>query len=112
MAETYLDSIRKIQPNGPYSLAGYSFGGLVAFEMACRLRSAGETVALLALLETDLHHRFLPLPHKLAYAGVLAARVVRKLCMTSPVGWRNYLSAKLLKLRRTLEPPPLEGFDW
>src|SRR5260370_4691198 len=34
MAEAYLDAIRTVQPNGPYFLAGYSFGGLVAFEMA------------------------------------------------------------------------------
>jgi len=112
MVETYLDAIRKIQPTGPYALAGYSFGGLVAFEMACSLRKVGESVALVALLETDLHHRFLPLPHKLAYAGVLAGRVLRKLGAISPAEWRGYLGAKLLKLRRTIAPPPLEGFDW
>ncbi len=32
---------------GPYVLGGYSYGGLVAFEMACRLRAAGEEVELL-----------------------------------------------------------------
>jgi acetoacetyl-CoA synthetase len=112
MAKTYLDAIRRIQPKGPYALAGYSFGGLVAFEMACGLRRGGEPVALMALLETDLHHRFLPLPHKVGYAGVLAGRVLRKLCTTSPAEWRGYLGAKMLKLRRTLAPPPLEGFDW
>jgi len=112
MAQAYLEVVRGIQPNGPYSLAGYSFGGMVAFEMACRLRAAGEPVALMALLETDLHHRFLPVPHKLAYASVLAVRVLRKLCTMSPIDWRRYLSAKILKLRRTISPPPLEGFDW
>ncbi len=112
MAGTYLDAIRGIQRKGPYLLAGYSFGGLVAYEMACALRRAGEPVALIALLEVDLHHRFLPLPHKLAYAGRLAGRVVAKLCTTSPAGWRDYLGAKMLRLRRTLTPPPFEGFDW
>lgn len=112
MAEAYLEAIRGMQPKGPYSLAGYSFGGLVAFEMACRLRVAGEPVALMALLEADLHHRFLPVPHKLAYGGVLAGRVMRKLCTMSPAGWRAYLRAKMLGLHRMLTPPPLEGFDW
>jgi thioesterase domain-containing protein len=112
MAEAYLEAIRGIQPTGPYFLAGYSFGGLVAFEMACRLRLAGKPVGLMALLETDLHHHLLPLPHKLAYGGILAGRVIRKLCTMSPTGWLDYLGAKMLKLRRTLAPPPLEGFDW
>jgi oxalate---CoA ligase len=40
-----------VQPEGPYFLGGYSFGGLVAFDMAQQLRRRGEKVALLALLE-------------------------------------------------------------
>lgn len=41
-----------MQPEGPYYLGGYSMGGLIACEMARRLRAAGETVGLLALLDT------------------------------------------------------------
>jgi thioesterase domain-containing protein len=52
MADRYLDEIRRLQPRGPYYIGGYSFGGWVAFEIACRLRAAGETVALLAILDT------------------------------------------------------------
>jgi thioesterase domain-containing protein len=44
-------ALRAIQPHGPYALGGHSFGGLVAFEMACRLRAVGEPVDLLALLD-------------------------------------------------------------
>src|SRR5204862_1758864 len=51
-ARRYLTEIRAIQPSGPYLVGGFSFGGLVAFEMACRLQAAGEQVALLAILET------------------------------------------------------------
>ncbi|MGC9501628.1 amino acid adenylation domain-containing protein, partial [Streptomyces sp. WG7] len=51
MAEDYLARIREVQPEGPYHLLGWSFGGLVAHEMAVRLREAGEEVALLALLD-------------------------------------------------------------
>jgi amino acid adenylation domain-containing protein/non-ribosomal peptide synthase protein (TIGR01720 family) len=43
--------IRKLAP-GPYRLAGWSFGGLVAHEVATMLREAGEEVSLLALLDT------------------------------------------------------------
>jgi thioesterase domain-containing protein/acyl carrier protein len=53
MAAHYVDEIRTFHPHGPYFLAGYSFGGLVAFEMARQLQSIGIEVALLALLDTD-----------------------------------------------------------
>jgi acyl transferase domain-containing protein/thioesterase domain-containing protein len=52
MASQYLESIRTVQPNGPYLLGGYSGGGVVAFEMAQQLHQAGEEVALLAFLDT------------------------------------------------------------
>ena len=51
MAELYIKEMRAFQPNGPYLLIGYSFGGLVAFEMAQQLHAQGQKVALLALLD-------------------------------------------------------------
>ncbi|MGH9387300.1 MAG: non-ribosomal peptide synthetase, partial [Vicinamibacterales bacterium] len=50
-ATEYLASVRSIQPSGPYCLLGWSFGGLVAFEMACQLRERGEPVAMLAIID-------------------------------------------------------------
>ena len=44
-------AVREVQPRGPYLLGGWSFGGLVAFEMAHQLRDQGEAIALLALLD-------------------------------------------------------------
>jgi aspartate racemase len=52
MAARYLSEIRAAGLTGPYRLCGYSMGGLVAYEMAQQLRDAGETVDLLALLDT------------------------------------------------------------
>ncbi|HUZ25458.1 MAG TPA: amino acid adenylation domain-containing protein [Streptosporangiaceae bacterium] len=52
MAQDYLDQIRAVQPVGPYHLLGWSFGGLVAHEIAVRLEQAGGQVALLALLDS------------------------------------------------------------
>jgi amino acid adenylation domain-containing protein len=54
MAEFYLESMLAAQPRGPYFLGGYSFGGLVALEMARRLRETGAEIALLALVDTYL----------------------------------------------------------
>ncbi|HXR26100.1 MAG TPA: alpha/beta fold hydrolase, partial [Candidatus Binataceae bacterium] len=46
MAAHYIKEIRNLQPAGPYYLAGYSFGGLVTFEIAQQLAGQGEQVAL------------------------------------------------------------------
>ncbi|HEX6288636.1 MAG TPA: amino acid adenylation domain-containing protein, partial [Herpetosiphonaceae bacterium] len=54
MATDYLAAIRAVQPHGPYLLSGWSFGGVVAFEMAQQLLRQGEEVALLALLDSSL----------------------------------------------------------
>ncbi|WP_345713738.1 AMP-binding protein, partial [Kineococcus glutinatus] len=51
-ARRHLTTIRGIQPHGPYRLAGHSLGGLVALEIAHRLRAAGEEVELLAVLDS------------------------------------------------------------
>ncbi len=51
MAERYIQEIRRVQPEGPYRIGGYSFGGLVAYEMAQILEAQGEGVALLALFD-------------------------------------------------------------
>lgn len=52
MATYYIREIRAVQPEGPYCLGGFSFGGLVAYEMAQQLRNGGEWVPLLALFDT------------------------------------------------------------
>lgn len=59
MASLYLDSIRELQPSGPYCLVGYSFGGLVTLEVAHRLTSKGENVALLAMVDAYPDPRYL-----------------------------------------------------
>jgi acyl transferase domain-containing protein/acyl-CoA synthetase (AMP-forming)/AMP-acid ligase II/thioesterase domain-containing protein/acyl carrier protein len=52
VAQGCLDAIRTVQPFGPYRLAGWSLGGVVAFETARRLNEHGESVALLALFDS------------------------------------------------------------
>jgi thioesterase domain-containing protein len=51
MATDYLAEIRKLQPEGPYHLCGWSSGGLIAFEMARQLGEQGRSVGLLALID-------------------------------------------------------------
>jgi len=51
-AVCYVDEIMKVQPHGPYNLAGGCYGGLVAFQMALKLRELGESVGIVALIDT------------------------------------------------------------
>ena len=52
MATDYIEAIKTIQSQGPYYIGGWSFGGLVAFEMAQQLHRQGEQVGLLGLIDT------------------------------------------------------------
>jgi thioesterase domain-containing protein/acyl carrier protein len=49
---TMLEAVRQVQPHGPYQFAGYSFGGLLAYEAAQQMCAAGEKVSLLAIYDT------------------------------------------------------------
>uniref|UniRef100_A0AAV2LIZ5 Fatty acid synthase n=1 Tax=Knipowitschia caucasica TaxID=637954 RepID=A0AAV2LIZ5_KNICA len=51
LAAYYLSCVKQVQPDGPYRLAGYSFGACVAFEMCCQLQTQGATVESLFLLD-------------------------------------------------------------
>jgi amino acid adenylation domain-containing protein len=65
IAAYYIQAIQTLQPHGPYFLGGWSFGGLVAFEMAQQLTQAGQPIGLLAILDT-------PAPsHKLSFSQSL-----------------------------------------
>jgi thioesterase domain-containing protein len=53
MAAYYIRALKEMQPQGPYQLGGFCFGGVVAYEMARQLEAAGEKVSLLAILESS-----------------------------------------------------------
>jgi pimeloyl-ACP methyl ester carboxylesterase len=52
LATLYAIEIRKVQPRGPYSLVGYSFGGTLAFEVARHLHRDGNVVRHLVMIDT------------------------------------------------------------
>jgi amino acid adenylation domain-containing protein len=54
IAAEYLLAVRRQQPSGPYMLAGVSFGGVLAYEMAQQLVRAGQQVDLVAILDSML----------------------------------------------------------
>jgi acetoacetyl-CoA synthetase len=67
MAAYYLEAIREVQPAGPYLLGGYSFGGLVALEMARLLEP--RNVALLCMVDAFAHPRTWPFASRTIVRG-------------------------------------------
>lgn len=53
-AQDYIAEMQQVQPNGPYILGGFSGGGIVAYEIAQQLKSMGEAVVVLAMLDAPL----------------------------------------------------------
>jgi len=51
MASFLVRAMREVQPHGPYALAGLCVNAVIAYEIARQLRSQGEEIALLALLD-------------------------------------------------------------
>ncbi|MEO8562544.1 MAG: amino acid adenylation domain-containing protein [bacterium] len=65
MAERHVTQLRKVQPIGPYRLAGYCVGGIIAYEMACQLRKAGETVERVIMIDSGAANARIPLARML-----------------------------------------------
>jgi nonribosomal peptide synthetase DhbF len=89
MAESYIMAITQAQPHGPYLLAGYSSGGLVAIEVGRRLLARGEKVALMALLDTYPHVQYWPLR---LWLDLLARRLKKQFVLLSKMPLRDIVS--------------------
>lgn len=58
MAERCVQSIRSVQPSGPYAFVGHSFGGLLGLEIARMLTALGEEVEFFGAIDTTIHQRW------------------------------------------------------
>jgi amino acid adenylation domain-containing protein len=105
-ADCYVDEIRRVQPHGPYHLGGGCYGGLVAFEMARRLRSMGESVNVLALIDTYnfTYGHFLSKPKLLYFNSCFFLRRVvhhiKELGRLEPRDWTSYLSSRIKTFKK------------
>jgi thioesterase domain-containing protein len=79
IVDSYVDAIRTVQPGGPYMLAGWSMGGIVAYELAGRFEELGEEVALLALLDAPSSLPDRPRPPERELAALFVADACRTL---------------------------------
>jgi acyl transferase domain-containing protein/thioesterase domain-containing protein len=67
MAAQYVEAVKTVDPTGPYRLAGYSGGGVIAYEMAQQLRREGrevETIMMIDTLAPEAARRKVPLLQK------------------------------------------------
>jgi non-ribosomal peptide synthetase component F/thioesterase domain-containing protein/acyl carrier protein len=90
MADEYLREVKACQPDGPYYVCGYSFGGLVAFEMARRLRQSGDQVGLVGLFDTTMSPRRWPLR---CWLSLVRRRVVQLAAAASAAPVRTWPAA-------------------
>jgi len=77
IAGAYIEEIRRLQPIGPYLLGGFCFGGLLAFEIAQQLKSAGEEIAALIMIQT-VHPALLAKEHSSGGLGLWRQRIAKR----------------------------------
>ena len=99
MARSYVPRMRELQPNGPYALVGYSFGGLIAFEIAQQLVAAGEKIEMLCLLDTHVLEDCLPFAHWTRYHARLIGRRLRELRSLDAHTRLSYLRRKVAAIQ-------------
>jgi acetoacetyl-CoA synthetase len=100
MAKFYLDALKELQPYGPYILIGYSFGGLLALEMAQRLSDEQGDVALLVLIDTYPHPRFFPPDQRLQ---LIVKRMRSRISLMKQLPISSALSHFVRALERRLQ---------
>jgi amino acid adenylation domain-containing protein len=64
MAAHYIESIIKVNPNGPYAIGGYCIGGVIAFEMTKQLKELGKEVSLTVLINSYAEPSYFYKSHK------------------------------------------------
>jgi acetoacetyl-CoA synthetase len=95
MALSYVEQMRRVQPVGPYAVAGFSFGGLIAFEIAQQLQRAGEHIELLCLLDTYVDEDCLSFGARLRHRRGMVGGQWRKLRAVPAPQLAGYLARKL-----------------
>ncbi|HSG40643.1 MAG TPA: ATP-binding cassette domain-containing protein, partial [Thermoanaerobaculia bacterium] len=108
LASCYVEAIRRVQPQGPYLLGGYSFGGMVAFEMARQLQAAGSTVALLALIDSDSPARLRKLHRKLPKDKLLLRIIEREPAASENAAGSLRIFKSRIRAGKAYEPGALQ----
>jgi acetoacetyl-CoA synthetase len=105
MARRYVGAIRTLQSSGPYFLAGFSFGGIVAFEMAQILRAEGSNIALLFLIDAYAHPRTWPLRERVNLKGRVFANRVKLAFQRGAGGTMRKIAERLAAKKTNVADP-------
>ena len=105
IAADYIKEIQTLQPSGPYFIGGYSFGGLVAYEMARQLHAQGQKMSVLVLFDAYTPEWLKPAPFH-----VQVSRHLSKLLRLELKDKLRYVKRKLIRRFYSSKPPlpPLE----
>jgi acetoacetyl-CoA synthetase len=112
MAHYYLEALKELQPQGPYILIGYSFGGLVALEMAQRLSKDEKEIGLLVLIDAYPYPRYMSARQRLQLGLQRSRSRISKLRQQTFDESVAYFLDGLKRRLRIAEVPqnaPLEG---
>ncbi|WP_282049074.1 non-ribosomal peptide synthetase [Maribacter aquivivus] len=123
IAAHYNESLLATQPKGPYKLAGYSSGGIIAYEMAKQLMAKGEEISALVLLDTYAYAHYgksTSLGKKIAYGNYLANKTLHVLKQLSSREGFKYrigvtkanLKKLYLRLKKDKTTVSKTDYDW
>lgn len=113
LVDAYSQAIRRFRPTGPYRLAGFSFGGILAVELAAAMRARGDQVEIVMLLDTVLAQgqtrnwgRWLVYRLQRLLSGKSLGRVLRRLsaaasAAAAPPGSKPVSTSEALTQRQT-----------
>ncbi|MFC8719891.1 alpha/beta fold hydrolase, partial [Kitasatospora sp. NPDC057198] len=90
MANDYWQAIRRIQPQGPYALVGWSFGGLIAYEVASQAQAAGAEVRLLCAIDTPLPTE--PTKRRITADREAVGRALEKISRFDTQAWEEFVA--------------------
>ena len=102
MAWNYVQEMRKVRPSGPYFLGGFSASGILSFEVARQLEAAGEYVAFVGAIDSNLRSSVAGIMRQrgMKDAGLQKWYVVRwNLLYARQIGFASFFSKKLCNLR-------------
>ncbi|BAZ10963.1 amino acid adenylation domain-containing protein [Calothrix sp. NIES-4071] len=107
MASYYIKQIQTIQPNGSYQLAGFSSGGIIAFEIAQQLIAQGQKIDLLFMFDTYAPKLYIDNP---SLSRTISAYLQSLIKLPLQSKW-NYALAKIDWLKSVLTGKPSSKFD-
>ncbi|WP_179500168.1 non-ribosomal peptide synthetase [Streptomyces sp. WZ.A104] len=112
LVDDYLVQIRTVRPHGPYRFLGWSFGGLVAHALATRLQRDGESVEMLAMLDTvmvDEEESSGPWEYDLEHEQLVIHEIAAVRQVVPDDECLIHVVRNLIRLRREFDPQPYEG---